>query len=184
MKKEIFFAGLVLIHGFTSCKKDEPSIITSGTATLTSTLVLEGSTYSSFGFSFEKGGVSKYNPETSTEWPDIVIIPIQEPSGDVTGAYLDSPNIIENSFNLTAEFENETSSTDFFNNYKTVDVTNFIKLAKPILKYQIWTFKTSNKLFAKILITDVQAYIKVSTSYAETTFKWVYQPDGSNEFDN
>lgn len=184
MKKKILFAGLVLILSFTGCKKDEPSIITSGTVTLTSTRILEGSTYSYFGFSFEKGGVSKYNPETSTEWPDIVIIPIQEPSRDVTGAYLDSPNIIENSFNLTAEFENETSATDFFNNYKTVDVTNFLKLAKPILKYQVWTFKTSKKLFAKLLITDVQAYIKVSTPYAETTFKWVYQPDGSNEFDN
>lgn len=183
MKKKIFFAGLVLILGFTGCKKDEPSIITSGTVTLTSTLVQEGSTYSYFGFSFEKGGVSKYNPETSTEWPDIVIIPIQEPFCDVTGAFLDSPNI-DNSFNLTAEFDDEISATDFFNNYKTVDVTNFIKLAKPILKYQVWTFKTGNKLFAKILITNVQAYIKISTPYAETTFKWVYQPDGSNEFDN
>ena len=184
MKKEIIITGLVLILGFAGCKKDEPSIITSGTATLTSTLVLEGSTYSYYGFSFEKGGISKYNPETSTEWPDIVIIAIQEPSGDVTGAYLDSPNIIENSFNLTAEFDDETSATDFFNNYKTVDVINFSKLAKPILKYQVWTFKTGKKLFAKILITDVQAYIKISTPYAETTFKWVYQPDGSNEFDN
>jgi len=181
--KTIIITWLVFILCFTGCKKDEPSIITSGTATLTSTRILEGSTYSYFGFSFEKGGVSKYNPETSTEWPDIVIIPIREPSGDVTGAFLDSPNI-DNSFNLTAEFDDETSATDFFNNYKTVDVTNFLKLAKPILKYQVWTFKTGNKLFAKILITDVQAYIKVSTPYAETTFKWVYQPDGSNEFDN
>ena len=183
MKKEIIITGLVLILGFAGCKKDEPSIITSGTATLTSTRFREGSTYSYYGFSFEKGGVSKYNPETSTEWPDIVIIPIQEPSGDVTGAFLDSPNI-DNSFNLTAEFDDETRATDFFNNYKTVDVTNFLKLAKPILKYQVWTFKTGKKLFAKLLITDVQAYIKVSTPYAETTFKWVYQPDGSNEFDN
>jgi len=181
VKKKIFFAGLVLILGFTGCKKDEPFI---RTATLTSTRILEGSTYSYFGFSFEKGGVSKYNHETSTERPDIVIIPIQEPSGDVIGAYLDSPNIIENSFNLTAEFDDESSATEFFINYKTVDVTNFLKLAKPILYYQVWTFKTGNKLYAKLLITDVQAYKKVSTPYAETTFKWVYQPDGSNEFDN
>ncbi|MQY78812.1 MAG: hypothetical protein GH151_06410 [Bacteroidetes bacterium] len=184
MKKEIIITGLVLILGFAGCKKDEPSIITSGTATLTSTLVLEGSTYSYYGFSFEKGDVLKYNPELSDEWPDIVIRPITEPSGDVTGAYLDSPNIIENSFNLTAEFENETSATDFFNNYKTVDVTNFLKLAKPILKYQVWTFKTSKKLFAKLLIVDVQTDLKINTPYAETTFKWLYQPDGSNEFDN
>ena len=183
MKKKIFFAGLVLILGFMGCKKDKPSIITSGTATLTSTLVLEGSTYSSFGFSFEKGGVIKYNRESDTEMPDIFVSPITEASGDIIGAFLDSPNI-DNSFNLTAEFENETIATDFFNNYKTVDVTNFLKLAKPILKYQVWTFKTGNKLFAKILITDVQSFIKISTPYAETTFKWVYQPDGSNEFDN
>ncbi len=183
MKKKIFFAGLVLILGFTGCKKDEPSIITSGTATLTSTLVLEGSTYSYYGFSFEKGDVSKYNPETSNEVPDIIVYPITEASGDVTGAFLDSPNI-DNSFYLTAEFDVETSATDFFNNYKTVDVTNFLKLANPILKYQVWTFKTGKKLFAKILIIDVQVYKKDSTPYAETTFKWVYQPDGSNEFDN
>lgn len=184
MINKIIITSLVLILGFAGCKKDEPSIITSGTATLTSTLVQEESTYSYFGFSFEKGGVSKYNPETSTEWPDIVITPIQEPSGDVTGAYLDSPNIIENSFNLTAEFDVESSATEFFNNYKTVNVTTYTKLAKPILKYQVWTFKTSNKLFAKLLIVDVQTDLKNNTPYAETTFKWVYQPDGSNEFDN
>jgi len=184
MKKEIIITGLVLILGFAGCKKDEPSIITSGTATLTSTRFMDGSTYSSFGFSFEKGGVIKYNPALDTEIPDIFVFPIAEASGDITGAYLDSPNIIENSFSLTAGFDDESSATEFFDNYKTVNVTTYTKLAKPILKYQVWTFKTRNKLFAKLLITDVQAYIKVSTPYAETTFKWVYQPDGSNEFDN
>jgi hypothetical protein len=182
LKGKLIFTGIALIFSFAGCEKENPSIKNSGTATLNSTLILEGQTYSYYGFSFEKGNVSKYNPELSDELPDIVIRPITEASGVVTGAYLCN-DYMKGSFNLTAEFDNETSATESFNNYKTVEVTTYTKLATPIMKYQIWTFRTINNQFAKLLIVDVKT-VSISTPYAETTFKWVYQPDGSNEFDN
>ena len=66
--------------------------------------------------------------------------------------------------------------------YNNIIDSNYVSLANPLEKNQVWTFRTSANKFGKILIKDVKAFVKDTENYAETTFLWEYQPDGSMVF--
>ena len=149
---------------------------TSGEVSLNSELILVGETYSVPGFSFESASVELYNPAGGTTIPDIFALP--EVQNNVYSAYFDTQNTYP-SFALVGEFDSSTEAQDFYTNYKQVDVNNYTGLAKPVLKNQVWVFKTRNDNYAKLLILKVDAYLKDTEDFEEVTFKWVYQPDGS-----
>jgi hypothetical protein len=152
---------------------------TTGEASLNSELILEGETYSVPGFSFESASVVLYNPAGGQTIPDIFALP--DVQNNVYSAYFDTQNTLP-SFALVAEFESSGEAQDFFNNYKLVDVNSYSGLAKPVVKNQVWVFKTRNDKYAKLLVVKVDAYLKDDEAFAEVTFKWVYQPDGSKVF--
>ena len=179
MKKVFLFSALVFF-AFSGCEKEE-SPDTSGEATLTSVRFLEGSTYSIYGFSFEQGKVIKYNPAGEGMIPDFFILPKTGTGGQPTGALLDSPNQ-NKSFSLTAEFSDSSLALQYFEQYKNVIDSNYVFLADPLNESQVWTFCTRDNKFGKILIKEVKAFVKDTENYAETTFLWEYQPDGSLEF--
>ncbi len=176
----ILLFSVLLLFAFSGCEKEE-NPDTSGEATLTSDRFLEGSTYSIYGFSFEQGRVIKYNPAGEGIIPDFFILPKTETGGQPTGALLDSPNQ-NKSFSLTAEFSDSSLALQYFNAYKNIIDSNYVFLADPLEKNQVWTFRTNSNRFGKILIKDVKALVKDTENYAETTFLWEYQPDGSLEF--
>jgi len=178
--KRVFIFSVLLLFAFSGCEKEEGPD-TSGEATLTSDRFLEGSTYSIYGFSFEQGKVIKYNPAGEGIIADFFILPIPGTSGQVTGALLDSPNQ-NKSFSLTAEFNDSSLALQYFNEYKNIIDSNYIFLADPLEENQVWTFRTTANKFGKILIKDVKAFVKDTKNYAETTFLWEFQPDGSLEF--
>ncbi len=171
---------LIFILVFTGCQKNK-KVKTSGEETLNSERVLDGTTYSIQGFSFSTGSVILYNPQQSTNPPDIFVLPISDAQGNVTGAYLDSPNIL-NSFSLIGTYGTASEALTAFNNYKTVNVSNYDPLAQPILINQVWVFKTNSDKFTKLLILDIKTYKIDIEPNAEVRFKWVYQPDGGNTF--
>ena len=173
----ILVPGILLLPG---CNKKDKTR-TSGEDTLNSERVLEGSTYTIPGFLFSNGSVILYNPQTSSNTPDIFVLPIADAQGNVTGAYLDSPNILE-SFALVGTYGSAAEASEAFNNYTTVNVNTFSALANPILVNQVWVFKTRNDRFAKILILDIETYKVGQEPNAEVRFRWVYQPDGTNTF--
>ncbi len=179
MIKTIFTLILVvfLLNGCNKDNKDK----TSGENTLNSELILDGLTYSVQGFSFESGNVVLYNPASSASKPDFMVLPDTDPITDDVYAYLDTENPLE-SFGLAGTFPSSGEALDFFNNYKEVDITTFIPFAKPVRENQVWVFKTRNKKYAKLLIVKVNTSIKNNEPFAEVTFKWVYQPDGSKIF--
>ncbi len=178
--KRVFFFSALLLFAFSGCEKEE-NPDTSGEATLTSDRFQEGLTYSIYGFSFEQGEVIKYNPAGEEIIPDFFILPKTETGGQLTGAYLDSPNHNE-SFSLTAEFSDSSLALQYFNYYKNIIDSNYVFFADSLEKNQVWTFRTNSNRFGKILIKDVKALVKDTENYAETTFLWEYQPDGSLEF--
>ena len=173
--KRVFLFSALLLFAFSGCEKEENSD-TSGEATLTSDRFLEGSTYSIYGFSFEQGEVIKYNPAGEGIIPDFFIMPVTEAGGLVTGALLDSPNQ-NKSFSLTAEFNDSSLALQYFNSYKNIIDSNYVSLANPLKKNQVWTFCTAANKFGKILIKDVKAFVKNTENYAETTFLWEFQPE-------
>ncbi|MEA1896343.1 MAG: hypothetical protein U9N53_01615 [Bacteroidota bacterium] len=173
MYKEIFF--LLLILFASACSKDK-EVKTSGTHTITSEMILEGQTYSYYGFSFSKASVKLYNVASSTDRPDFGVGMNQD-----SLPYFDTENI-EESFALAGEFSTADSALTFFNNYGEVDVNSYVGLAQPVLENQIWVFKTRSNTFGKILIMNTLRYEKNSYMIVEVHFKWVYQPDGSSTF--
>ena len=117
MKRAFLFSAL-LLFAFSGCEKEE-NPDTSGEATLTSDRFLEGSTYSTYGFSFEQGRIIKYNLAFEGIIPDFFIEPIPGTSGQVTGAWLASLNQ-NKSFSLTAEFSDSLLALEYFNYYKNI----------------------------------------------------------------
>jgi len=177
------FTGIITIACLlvsSGCQKND-KIRTSGETTINSERVLEGSTYTIPGFLFSTGSVIMYNPQTSTSTPDIFVLPIVDPQGNVTGAYLDSPNILE-SFALVGTYGSAMEATEAFNNYTTVNVAGYSALANPVQEHQVWVFKTQNDHFSKILILQIETYKIGQEPNAEVRFRWMYQPDGSPTF--
>ena len=125
--------------------------------------------------------VIKYNPAGEGIIPDFFILPVTGTGGQITGALLDSPNQSK-SFSLAAEFSDSSLALQYFNYYKNIIDSNYVSLANPLEKNQVWTFRTATDKFGKILIKDVKALVKDTENYAETTFLWEYQPNGSMEF--
>jgi len=83
---------------------------------------------------------------------------------------------------LVDSFSNAEEALNFFNNYLEASDTSFTALASPLQINQVWLFKTNSEKFAKLLIENVQYYLKDITPFAEIKFKWVFQPDGSMQF--
>ena len=177
MKKIIFILMLVAIV-LNGCNKDNNDK-TSGENSLNSELILSGQTYSIQGFSFESGSVILYNPASSTSIPDIFVLP--DSQNNEISAYLDTENPFE-SFALAGTFQTSGEALDFFNNYKEVKVSSYVSFAKPVLENQVWVFKTRNNKYTKLLILKVNTSVKNLEPFAEITFKWAYQPDGSTIF--
>jgi hypothetical protein len=75
------------------------------------------------------------------------------------------------------------SSIVYFNNLLIISDTLFTELAIPITEAQVWAVNTHDDKKAKILIKNSLAYLdSTNTPYGEVTFKWEYQPNGSNSF--
>jgi len=166
-----------------SCEDDNKPR-TSGEVTITSELILEGSTYSFNGFSFELGKVISYNPQSSKMPPDIVVLP--DNSGEEIIAFLEVLNNVQLKplIALAGEFADWTSAENFFINYiQIADSLSYTYWAKPTLENQVWIIKTLDGNYGKILIKNVETYLNLTTPYAAVTFKWEYQPDGTRIFD-
>jgi hypothetical protein len=171
---------LLLLSG---CDGDN-SPPTTGEVTITSELILEGSTYTFNGFSFELGKVVYCNPQSCKHAPDLIVIP--DNSGEEIIAYLEILNNVQEKplMALAGEFADWTSAMNFFNNYKQIaDSLSYTYWAKPALEYQVWVIKTLKGQYGKIVIKDVVTFLNGTTPYAEITFNWAYQPDGSTLFD-
>jgi len=167
----------------TGCDEDG-STPTTGEVTITSELILEGDTYTFNGFSFESGKVVYCNPQSCKHPPDLIVIP--DNSGEEMVAYLEILNNVQEKplMALAGEFADWNSAVDFFDNYKQIaDSLTYTYWAKPALEYQIWIVKTLSGKYGKIVIKDVLTYLNGTTPYAEITFKWAYQPNGSTLFD-
>lgn len=170
----------VLVSG---CEEDNPPR-TTGEVTITSELILEGATYTFNGFSFELGKVIYYNPQSSQKTPDLVVTP--DNSGEEIVAILQIWNNVQEKplMALTGEFADWNSAEDFFDNYKQIaDSLSYTSWANPTLENQVWIVKILSGNYGKILIKNIVTYLSGTKPYAEITFKWVYQPNGTKIFD-
>lgn len=161
---------LLVLQG--SCKK-EATPETSGTVTIDNTRTL-AQTYYVFGFLFSEG---KKVSTLENPPPDITI------DSDGTSLLLQANNL-SNSFYKAGEYENESLAETAFDNLKTITIATsaWEGLAYPLKPHQIWIYRSGTSHYAKFRIISTISEIRNEKPYAECTFEWVYQTDGTLTF--
>jgi hypothetical protein len=175
--KKILSIFLILAVASVSCNKDENKY--SGTVTIDNELFGAGPYYG-YGFSVPTGEkVSTLNSPL-----DLISLFVDfDVDFTVRKIYM-SVNNYKNSFYKYGEYSNEAAASEAFNNLKTFTATQWAELADPIMPNQIWLFKTSDDKYAKIRIISTFSEKRegMPFPFAECTFEWVYQPDGTQTF--
>lgn len=155
-----------------SCKKDGAAP-TKGTATIDNTRTL-GQTYYVFGFLFSEARKASTidNPP-----PDITI------DSDGTNLLLQANNL-NNSFYKFGEFADAAAAQTAYDNLKsaTISPSGWIGLASPLKVNQIWIYRSGTTHYSKFRIISSISEIRSGRNYAECTFEWEYQPDGTLTF--
>ena len=161
---------LVALFSLISCGKDD-NPPTSGTITIDNTTFLS-QTYFVYGFLFSE---AKLVSTLGKPAPDITI--------DSDGANLFfQANNLKDSFYKAGEYNDALSAETAFDNLTSLNVTLWAGLATPVIANQIWIYRSGTEHYAKIRIISTVSEIRSDRPYAECTFQWVYQPDGTLTF--
>ena len=170
---------LFFIVLFPGCKKDsstEPVVntVTSGSAAIDTRRLPTG-------FSFARGDTLS-TPNTANILPDIEFslktLHDPRPLGVV---FVALRPYLKPTFNFKHFFSTLDSARAYFQGIKEVEDTAFTyETLFETTPYQIYTVKTFDNKFAKILITKNGP--SADTSYAACSFEWTYQSNGRRSF--
>jgi hypothetical protein len=167
---------------FARCKKesnnapDKDSARLSGIVTINDSLKWsnELQTWTILGFLFSQG---KLVPYPGSPNPDITV----ETDGTLDNIILQANNY-KNSFYLAGEFENEALAEEAFDNLTALTILQWDAKADSLKVNQIWVYRSGTNHYAKLRIIDTFSKTADPNNYAECTFEWVYQPDGTLTF--
>jgi len=164
---------LFIICLITGCKKEKMPDV-SGTVTIDNILYGSGPYYA-LGFCFSTAGtistLSK-NPKH-----DLTI----GNDGTLLNLILQSENF-NDSFYRAGDYPDEGSAKQAFDNLTAPSVPQWIVWADSVKANQIWIYRSGTEHFAKIRIISTVSEVRSGRNYAECTFEWRYQPDGSLTF--
>lgn len=175
--KQIYIALLVFTFFFSGCKKDTSPTL-SGTVTINNILVLKGDKYFANGLSVPTGKKITFSaPPTNV----VTILADKDVNNNVRKIYF-STNNIEDSYSRVGNYPDAVSASIAFENLITFTPPLWTPLGDSVKANQVWLFKTSFDKYAKIRVISTVAEKRDNKPYAECTFEWVYQPDGSTTF--
>ena len=169
--------GLIILSVIMASCDKEPANRYAGEFSIDNALYGYGPYYA-IGFSFELG--TKLNTSDSPP-PDITVHARTDAQGDVSGAYLDTPNLTE-SYALAGDFSTGTEAKDFFDSLLQVGTYTWTLFADNISEHQVYVFKTREDNYVKFRITNLVLEDRESGAYAKVTIEWRIQPDGSTTF--
>lgn len=159
----------------TACSKnDDPD--TAGTETINNELTFDQQlqTFIGYGFSFSK---AKLVSIVESPPPDITV----SNDGTLANLILQTGNF-KNSFHMAGEYPDAATARQEFDKLTSITFPDWKVWAFGIKANQIWIFRTSTEKYAKIRIISTLSEDRGTQDYAECTFEWVYQPDGSLTF--
>lgn len=163
----------LLFLSISSCdKNNDPDV--SGTATINNELTLDQQlqTYINYGFLFSQ---AKQVSIVDTPPPDIIAY------RDGTTLSFEANNL-KSSFFKYGEYADQSSAKNAFDNLTSANITQWIDSATPLKPNQVWIYRSGTERYAKIRIISTLFETRGTFEYAECTFEWVYQPDGSLTF--
>ncbi|MBS0012006.1 MAG: hypothetical protein KFF49_11380 [Bacteroidales bacterium] len=169
--------GLVLLAGImVSCQKDKQALY-AGEFTIDNALYAYGPYYA-IGFSFEMARKVRTNESPP---PDITVHASTDVQGNVSGAYLDTPNLVA-SYALAGDFNTADEAKDFFDELLETGTYTWKLFADNISQHQVYVFKTYKNNYVKFRIIKLELKDNENGAYAEVTIEWRIQADGSNIF--
>ena len=157
----------------TGCQKDDTPPL-SGTATIDNTLYGIGPYYA-FGFSFV---LAEKVSTLDNPAPDITI-----DNDDVPGNLMFEANNRSNSFFLVGEYL-PAEALQTFNSLTTISILGhqWQGIGHLVRPNQVWIYRSGTEHYTKIRIISTKSESQSPRDYAECTFDWMYQPDGSLTF--
>jgi hypothetical protein len=171
MKSPLLIIIMVLTI-FSGCRKDNTSR-NGGTDTIDNNLYGSGPYYAN-GFLFSQ---AKKVSTLDTPEPDITI----DNDGTLLNLILQTNNF-KDSFYKAGEYASATLAEQAFVGLTSYSVPQWAAWGFQIKANQIWIFRTSGERYVKIRIINIISEVRNNRNYAECTFQWVYQPDGSLTF--
>jgi hypothetical protein len=167
--KQLSYTILLIIVILAGCKKDV-QVRTTGTDTIDNVRHMS-TTWFTYGFSFSTG---KLVSTETTPKPDITVDTLTAARPNV---YLQGS--INTFFSKIGDYPDENSARAAFDGLKTINVTNWVDWANPILPNQVWVFKSGSDLYTKFRIITIVQRRDQGIPVTEITFQWVHQPDAS-----
>jgi hypothetical protein len=173
--KKLLLRLLIFLSILSSCRKDDFTS-TSGTVRMNNVGYFseEFETYYVYGFLFSK---AKLVSTLDTPPPDITI----DNDGTLSNLILQANNF-KNSFYKVGEFTDAVSAEQAFKNLSSPTVPQWVVWADSIEPNQIWLYRSGTDHYTKIRIVNTVSKDSIPKGYAECTFQWVYQPDGTSTF--
>lgn len=173
----VYILSVVIPILLTSCNKNE--IKTSGTITIDNELLGTGPYYG-YGFHVPTGEkVSNLNSPL-----DVITVLTNPVIANEEPTIFFTVNNYSNSFSKYGQYPGESAASDAFKNLKSFNAPQWKELADSIKPNQIWLFRCSDEKYAKLRIisTFTEKRTGMPFPFAECTFEWVYQPDGTLTF--
>jgi hypothetical protein len=167
--RKCIITGLLVIVSLASCNKNKV-IPTSGTVTINN-ITTQSQTYYVYGFLFSE---AKLVSTLNRPAPDMTV--------DSDGTYLYFQTQANNYFYKFGTYDDDLLAKTAFDNLKSFSVVQWEEIASKVMANQIWIFKSGTEHYAKIRIISTVGGVRDGRDYAECTFEWVYQPDGTLTF--
>ncbi|HPC98522.1 MAG TPA: hypothetical protein P5257_06340 [Bacteroidales bacterium] len=179
MKNKLWLPAFAIVF-LTGCTKESGPVY-SGTMTINNKPVATTPTYYTEGFHVPTGKkVADINNSR-----DIISVASVFGPADYTPIKI---NFITNNFkNAFFRFGGYSSSQEAvasFNNLKQFTPPLWTELGDSVAANQIWLYRTDDDRYAKIRIISTlhEKRPDMPRPYAECTFEWVFQPDGTMTF--
>ena len=162
----------------TGCKKEEKPVY-SGTLTIDNVLSKD-TPYYGFGFSVPTG---KKVSTLDSPLDVITVLEDHDVNYNVRKIFFSCSNF-KDAFYKYGSYADAAAAELAFDNLTAFVPASWKELGDSVRSNQIWLFRTDEDKYAKIRVisTFTEKRPDMVFPYAECTFEWVYQPDGTQTF--
>jgi hypothetical protein len=173
--KQVYFTILILSFILSGCKKDNNPRL-SGTITINNIFYGSGPYYA-FGFSVPTG----QKVSTLNDPLDVITIMADADINDNVRKIFFANNNFKYSFYRFGQYTDAATASLAFKNLTSFTNPLWTETGDSVKANQVWLYRTDMDKYSKIMVISTVAE-KRNKPYAECTFEWVYQPDGSQAF--
>jgi hypothetical protein len=176
--RRIYLIVFILLFTVSACKKDKGSS-DAGTITINNELIDAHTNPYIYGFSVNTG----MKVSTLNSPKDVITIQEDDLNMVVRKLFFTCENQFESFFRY-GDYNDQATAKTAFDNLKTFTASAWTFTGDSIKPNQIWLFRTTETKYAKIRVINTFTEIRAGMvfPYAECTFEWVFQPDGTSIF--